>query len=168
MKVILCQNVRNLGSMGATVNVADGYARNFLIPRKLAVSADSASARQIEHEMRNIRKREERLVVELKAVAKQMEALTLEIKARAGEEEKIFGSVTNVAIAEALREKGFDVDRRSIHLDEPIKSLGIYTVPVRLGNGVDATVKVWVVAEQPEPQESSEEEAETETESSSE
>ena len=112
MKVILCEHVSNLGEMGETVNVADGYARNFLIPRKLAVSVESASARQIEHEMRIIRKREERVREQLRVVAKQLEEATFEFKARAGQDEKLFGSVTSAQIAEKLKDAGYDVDRR--------------------------------------------------------
>lgn len=146
MKVILSHDVPNVGKMGATVSVADGYARNFLLPRKLAVGANSASARQIEHEMRIIKKREERQRAVLMAEAKKLEGVTVEIKARAGEEEKIFGSVTSAHIAEKLAEQGFTVDRKTIALEEPIKSLGIFAVPVKLASGIEANVKVWVTA----------------------
>lgn len=144
MKVILSQDVPNLGKMGVTVNVADGYARNFLLPRKLAVSASSSSAKQIEHEMRIIRRREEKRREEMMAVAKQLAGLTLEFKARAGEEDKIFGSVTSAHIAEKLAELGHAIDRKSIVLDEPLKSLGVFSVAVKLPGGIDASVKVWV------------------------
>jgi large subunit ribosomal protein L9 len=147
MKVILSQDVPNLGAMGATVKVADGYARNYLLPRRLAVETGSASGKQIEHEMRNIKRREEKRRTELQEVAKKMSGLTVEITARAGEEDKLFGSVTNVMIAEKLAAQGYQIDRRSIVLEEPIKTLGIFTVPVRLGSGVEANVKVWVQAE---------------------
>ncbi|MCP4640486.1 MAG: 50S ribosomal protein L9 [bacterium] len=160
MKVILCENVANLGEMGTTVNVAAGYARNYLIPRKLAVSTDSASAKQIEHEMHIIRKREAKLREELNAVAKGLESVTVEFKARAGEEDKIFGSVTSANIADALKELGHDVDRKRVLLKEPIKQLGIYTVPVRLMSGIEANVKVWVQNETPAPEEKPAEEAE--------
>jgi large subunit ribosomal protein L9 len=157
LKVILCENVPNLGEMGAEVNVADGYARNYLIPRKLAVNAHSASAKQIEHEKRNISRREEKLRAQLAEVAKKLEDVTVEIKVRAGEEDKIFGSVTTAHIAEGLKELGHDVDRKNLQLDEPIKSLGIYAVPVRLVSGIEANVKVWVTSEQPEEPEKPEE-----------
>jgi large subunit ribosomal protein L9 len=130
--------------MGASVSVAEGYARNYLLPRKLAVQADSGSAKQIDHEMKIIRRREERRRVEMAEVAKKMEALTIEIKARAGEEEKIFGSVTTANIAEKLVEAGYEIDKKQIVLEEPIKSLGIFIVPVRLASGIEASVKVWV------------------------
>lgn len=150
MKVILCENVPNLGEMGTTVKVADGYARNFLLPRKLAVSADSSSAKQIEHEMRIIRRREEKVRTELSAVAKKLAGVTIEIKAKAGAEERIFGSVTTAQIAEGLKAQGYTVDRKAITLEDPIKSLGIYTVTVRLIRGVEAPVKVWVTKEETE------------------
>lgn len=146
MKVILSHDVPNVGKMGATVNVADGFARNFLLPRKLAVGADSASAKQIEHEMRIIKRREEKQRAVLTELAKKLEGVTVEIKARAGEEEKIFGSVTTAHIAEKLAGLGFTVDRKIIVLEEPIKSLGIFAVPVKLASGIEATVKVWVTA----------------------
>jgi large subunit ribosomal protein L9 len=144
MKVILSEDVATLGRMGATVSVADGYARNFLLPRKLAVRADSGSAKQIEHETRVIRKREEKQRAVLSDLAKTLEGVTVEIKARAGEEEKIFGSVTSANIAEKLAELGHQFDRKAIVLEEPIKSLGIFGVPVRLASGIEATIKVWV------------------------
>jgi large subunit ribosomal protein L9 len=144
MKVILNEDVPNVGKLGATVNVADGFARNFLLPRKLAVRADSATAQQIEHQMRVLRKREEKQRVAFAALAKSLEGVTVEIKARGGEEEKLFGSVTNAQIAEKLAEMGYTIDRKSILLDEPIKALGIYGVPVRLASGIEATIKVWI------------------------
>ncbi len=144
MKIILCDDVEYLGQMGDTVNVADGYARNYLIPRKLAVFAESASAKQIEHEMAIIKRKEEKRRKELTAVAKKLEGLTVEIKMRAGEEDKLFGSVTNALIAEKLAEMGQEVDRKQIKLEEPIKTLGIHTVTVRFPSSIEAQIKVWV------------------------
>jgi len=150
MKVILSQDVPNLGKLGATVNVAEGYARNYLLPRKLAVNVASGSAKQIEHEMRIIRRKEEKQRVEMTELAKKLGGVTVEIKARAGEEEKIFGSVTTPQIAEKLGELGYAIDKKSIVLEEPIKSLGIFTVPVKLAGGIEASVKVWVTPIQEE------------------
>lgn len=144
LKVILRDDVDNVGSMGETVRVAPGYARNYLIPRKLAVLAESASAKQIEHELKIIKKREEKKRAELKDVAKVLETVTVDIQVRAGEGDKLFGSVTGLHIAERLAELGHTVDKKNIKLEEPIKQLGIYTVPVRLGVGVEANIKVWV------------------------
>ena len=146
MKVILCDDVENLGHIGATVNVSPGYARNFLIPRKLAVLAESASAKQIEHEMAIIKRREEKRRAELQKVADTLKGVTVEFKMRAGEEDKLFGSVTNSMIAEKLAEKGYEADRKTIKIEEPIKTLGIFMVPIRLASGIEAEVKVWVTS----------------------
>ena len=147
MKVILCEDVENLGPIGETVNVAPGYARNFLLPRRLAVAADSASAKQIEHEMRIIRKREAKQNAELAKVANTLNGLKLEFIAKAGEEGKLFGSITNHHIADKLKEAGHDVDRKRIHLDEPLKSLGEHAVTIRFAREVEATIKVTINAE---------------------
>lgn len=144
MKVILREDVANVGTMGTEVTVADGFARNFLLPRKMAVQADSATAKQIEHEMRLIRRREEKQRAKLTELAKSIEGITVEIKVRAGEEEKIFGSVTTANVAEKLAELGHTIDRKNIMIEEPIKSLGIFVVPVRLASGIEANLKVWV------------------------
>ncbi len=164
MNVILCENIDNLGEMGQRVDVKDGYARNYLIPRKLAVQADSATAKQIEHEMRIIRRREEKRRAELTAVADKMGELTLTIQMRAGEEDKIYGSVTTAMIAEQLKEEGYEVTRRQIILEEPIKSLGIYTVTVRLLSGIETNVKLWVTGLHDEVTTSSDDDTDEETE----
>ena len=144
MKVILRDDVDNLGEMGQTVKVADGYARNFLIPRKLAVQADSASAKQIQHELALIKRREEKRRAEQSKFAKELEKLTVEIQVRAGEGDKIFGSVTAGHIAEKLAEMGQEINRKSIVLAEPIKSLGIFKVAIKFPGGIEAHLKVWV------------------------
>ncbi len=144
MNVILCENVDNLGVMGQQVKVADGYARNYLIPRKLAVRSDSATAKQIEHELRIIRRREEKKRAAFTAVGDKLRSLTLEFKMRAGEEDKIFGSVTSAMIAEKLNEMDIEVTRKQIVLEEPIKSLGIFSVVIKLFPGIESSVKVWV------------------------
>ena len=144
MNVILCDDVENLGEMGQTVKVADGYARNFLIPRRLAVKADSTSAKQIEHELAIIKRREEKRRAEQSKIAKELEKLTVEIKVRAGEGDKIFGSVTAGHIAEKLAEMGQQVNRKSLVLAEPIKSLGIFKVALKFPGGIEAEIKVWV------------------------
>lgn len=144
MKIILCDDVDNLGEMGETVTVADGYARNFLIPRRLAVRADSASAKQIEHELAIIKRREEKRRAEQAKVAKKLEKLTVEIQVRAGEGDKIFGSVTSGHIAEKLAELGHEISRKSIQLPEPIKTLGIFKVAVKFPGSIEAQIKVWV------------------------
>lgn len=161
MKVILCDDVDNLGEMGQTVKVADGFARNYLIPRKLAVQADSASAKQIEHELAIIKRREEKRRAEQSKFARELEKLTVEIQVRAGEGDKIFGSVTAGHIAEKLAEMGHEVNRKTIVLEEPIKSLGIFKVAVKFPGGIEAQLKVWVTGiEEPKKAEEVAEEAE--------
>lgn len=161
MKVILCDDVDNLGEMGQTVKVADGFARNYLIPRKLAVQADSASAKQIEHELAIIKRREEKRRAEQSKFARELEKLTVEIQVRAGEGDKIFGSVTAGHIAEKLAEMGHEVNRKTIVLEEPIKSLGIFKVAVKFPGGIEAQLKVWVTGiEEPKKAEEAAEEAE--------
>lgn len=162
MKVILCEDVDNLGDMGETVNVAPGYARNYLLPRRLAVHAESASAKQIEHEMRIIGKREQKRRAELVQVAGTLEGVTLEFTAKAGAEGKMFGSITSLHISNKLEELGHQVNRRKIQLAEPIRSLGEHDVSIQLTSGVSATIKVIVEAEEPEPGEAKEQAATTE------
>jgi large subunit ribosomal protein L9 len=161
MKVILCEDVDNVGEMGQTVKVSPGFARNFLIPRRLAVSADSASAHQVEHEMRIIKKREEKRRKELAEVAKGMNGLRVQFTAKVGEEGKLFGSVTNLHIANKLAEHGHTISRKKIVLAEPIKTLGEHKVTVRLKTGIEAKIIIVVepeVATAPPPVE---EESET-------
>lgn len=156
MKVILRENVPNLGELGTTVNVSDGYARNFLFPRKLAVSVESGNAKQIEHEMRLIRRREEKYREELNKKAGDFSKAKVTIRMRAGENDRLFGSVTTSMIAQHLNDLGYEVDRKNIVLDEPLKALGVFTVPIRLGLGVEAQVKVRVDREEEAPAEEAE------------
>jgi len=151
MKVILCEDVDNLGDMGETVTVAAGYARNFLLPRRLAVQSDSASAKQIEHEMRIIGKREEKRRAGLIEVASTLNNVTVAFTAKVGAEGKLFGSITNLHISSKLEELGHKINRRKIQLSEPIRSLGEHEVAIQLTSGVAATIKVIVNAEEPEP-----------------
>ena len=148
MKVILCEDVDHLGAMGETVNVKAGYARNFLMPRKLAVSAQSASAKQIDHEMRIIKKREEKVRKEQGEYKKTLDGIALEFVSKASDEGRLFGSITNIHIAERLAELGHAVDRRKIVLPEPLKSLGEHEAIVRLAKGIEATIKVTITKEE--------------------
>lgn len=146
MKVILLQPVRGLGNTGDTVQVKDGHARNYLIPNRMALPASAGSARALEHKKRLI---ETRLVQEKKraeAEADRLGSASCTIQRHVGEDDKLFGSVTNRDVAQALSEEGFTVDHNMVLLEEPIKHLGVYQVPVRLPQGVEAKVKVWVVA----------------------
>jgi large subunit ribosomal protein L9 len=148
MEVILRDHVENLGRRGEIVKVADGYARNFLLPRKLALPATDANKKWVERERKiaEARDHEERGAAE--AVATRLSALELTIARKTGENDQLYGSVTNADIAELLGAKGFEVDRRKILLPDPIKSLGENTVPVKLHRDVTAQVKVIVAKEE--------------------
>ena len=148
MKVILVKDIEKLGEIGEVIEVADGYGRNFLIPRGLAVAATAKNKRQLEHEQRL---REDRIVrarKEAEAFAGTLQVVACQFTRKAGEEGKLFGSVTAIDIAEKLKDVGFDIDRRRIQLEQPIKSLGEFTVPVRLRTDVSALLKVTVAAEE--------------------
>jgi large subunit ribosomal protein L9 len=147
MEVILREHVDNLGRRGEVVKVADGYARNYLLPRKLALLVTDGNKKTIEREKVKFdaKELEEQKVAE--AVAARLTSVEVSIARKVGETEVLFGSVTTADIAEALAAKGFDIDRRKLHLAEPIKKLGDYDVPLKLHRDVTATVKVKVVAE---------------------
>ena len=147
MEVILRQHVDNLGKRGEIVKVADGYARNYLLPRKLALLATDGNKQRIETERVKFEaaEAEEKKIAE--AMAARVNNLELEIARKVGETEALYGSVTSSDIAEALGGKGFEVDRRKIQLQEPIKRLGEFDIPIKLQRDVTATVKLKVVAE---------------------
>jgi large subunit ribosomal protein L9 len=147
MEVILREHVENLGRRGEIVEVADGYARNYLLPRKLALLATQGNRQQIAREQVkfDMREADERKIAE--AMAARMGDLEIEISRRVGETEALYGSVTTSDVAEAMSHKGFDIDRRKVQLPEPIKKLGEFDVPVRLHRDVTAHVKLKVVAE---------------------
>jgi len=147
MQVILREDVDNLGTTGEVVTVKDGYARNYLIPRGLAVQATPRNVRRLSHEKRVIEQRDTKRRRDAQGVKEQLEALSLTIAKHTGEEDKLFGSVTNRDIADALKEEaGIEIDRKLITLPQPIKALGVYSVEVKLARDVVATVKLWVVA----------------------
>ncbi|HZC45552.1 MAG TPA: 50S ribosomal protein L9 [Candidatus Acidoferrum sp.] len=147
VQVILNEDLPNLGSTGDVVKVRAGYARNYLLPRKLAVEADQKNIRAFEHQKRSATRRKEIKRTDALSVKAKIEALAITINARAGEEGKLFGSVTNIDLERALRERGLDIERRKIHLPEPIKQLGEYTVPVKLDSEVEASLKITVAAQ---------------------
>ncbi len=147
VQLILNEDVPNLGRTGDVVRVRAGYARNFLLPRKLAVEANPGNVRAFEHQKRVAMAKRELTKSRSLAAKAKIEALTLTLAARAGEEGKLFGSVTNIDIERALRERGVDVERRKIVLDEPIKQLGEFTVVVKLDPEVEATLRITVAAE---------------------
>jgi len=147
MEVILREHVDNLGRRGEIVKVADGYARNFLLPRKLALRATEGNRKQIERERAKFetREAEERKVAE--AIAEGLANLSISVARKVGESDVLYGSVTAADIAEALAAKGFEVDRRKLQLRDALKKLGEFDVPVKLHRDVTATLKVHVVAE---------------------
>ncbi len=144
MKVILKEDVDNLGVMGAIVDVAMGYGRNYLIPRNFAVEASSKNIKEYEHQKNAILVKASKIRATAEDFAEKLSALTLSIEAKAGEEDKLFGSVTSKDIAEAIAEKGMEVDKKKIQLDEPIKRLGEYDVAIKIQQDVSATVKLEV------------------------
>ncbi|HUN57467.1 MAG TPA: 50S ribosomal protein L9 [Candidatus Binataceae bacterium] len=147
VQIILSEEVANLGRPGDVVKVRAGYARNYLLPRNLAVEANPKNLRAFEHQKRIALLKREAQQAKAASLKERIEALAITIGARAGEEGRLFGSVTNIDIERALREKGVEVERRRIILAEPIKQLGEFTVPVKLGAEVDAQLKITVAAE---------------------
>ncbi len=147
MEVILREHVEHLGARGDVVKVTPGYARNYLLPRKLALAVTENNRRQIEREKKlaEARDMEERAAAD--AVAARLSAIEIEIARRVGENDTLYGSVTSADVAQALKEKGFDIDKRKIQLPEPLKALGESTVPVKIHREVVAPVKVRVVAD---------------------
>lgn len=147
MKVILRKNFDQLGKVGEIVNVKDGYARNYLIPRQIAYQATAGNIRALEEEKKQILKKETKELEAAQRFAAELEKVSITIPVTVGEEDKIFGSVTNQMIADALKEKGHNIDKRKIDITEQIKSLGIYSVSIKLHPSVSAIVKTWVVRE---------------------
>jgi large subunit ribosomal protein L9 len=147
MDVILRQDVEKLGRAGEVVTVKDGYARNFLLPRGLAFLANEGNRRRLEAEQRLRTHRADQVVAEARDTALRLEAVSVSFTMKAGEGDKLFGSVTAADIADRLAAEGFAVDKRAVELEEPIKSLGVYKVPVRLHPDVKPEVRVWVVKE---------------------
>lgn len=147
MKVILRQDHSQLGKIGDVVDVKDGYARNYLIPRSIAYEATPSNLRMLEEEKKQHSRRLDKERISSEALAQKLSGTSLTIKMKVGEEDRLFGSVTSQMISEALEEKGITFDKRWIDLEEPIKALGIYDVNVKLPGGVSGQVKVWVVRE---------------------
>lgn len=148
MLVVLRENVENLGRIGDVVNVTDGYARNFLLPRKLVVAADEHNIAAIEHHKKQLEKKRQAARASAEELSKKLSDFSCTLKRKVGEGDKLFGSVSNVDIADALKAAGFAVEKRMIHLEHHIKTLGVHPVTVKLEPEVSATVKVWVVKEE--------------------
>jgi len=149
VQVILRDDVANLGKIGDVVRVKPGFARNFLLPRGLAVEANPKNLRVLEHQKRVISAKADREHKSAEAAGKRLDGLRITIQARAGEEGRLFGSVTNMDVERLLAEKGFQVERRRIALEEPIKQLGSYPITVQVGRSVRATVQL-TVEQQPD------------------
>ena len=151
MKVILSADVPDLGGIGDVVNVKDGYARNYLFPKKLAELATTRNLKQLEHTKRVIEAKRQKEKMSAEELARKLAGVQVRILAKVGEEERLYGSVTTAMIAADLAEKGFEIDKRRIQLTDPIRTTGVFTVPVKLHQDVVTELKVWVVGEnQPE------------------
>lgn len=148
MKLILREDVYNLGKSGEVVMVKDGYARNYLLPRNLAMLASAANVRQLDHEKQVIELRQQKLKGTAEEQAKKIGAVSVKIVRKVGDQDKLFGSVTALDIAEGLAKAGHKIDRRLIHLPEPIKSVGQFEVELRLHRDVVTKIKVEVAGEQ--------------------
>jgi len=148
MQIILIQDVNNLGGANEVVSVKNGYARNFLIPKKLAVEASTSNLKQLEERLKQIRKKEEKMLAEINKVIAALQEGPVTIGAKTGTSGKIFGSVTTVQVAKAVREqKGYEIDRRRIQLLDEIKELGSYKAKVDFGNGNETEIALEIVAE---------------------
>lgn len=147
MRIVLREDVAHVGKSGEVVTVRDGYGRNFLLPQGLAIVATERNVREIEHQKKVIAARNAKLAKDAQAVADKLSSIEVVITRQAGEGDKLFGSVSSRDIEDALKAKGVTVDRKKIHLAEPIKTLGDYSVEVKLGQGVAGKIKVHVVSQ---------------------
>ncbi|RMD50081.1 MAG: 50S ribosomal protein L9 [Ignavibacteria bacterium] len=147
MKVILRKNFDQLGKVGDVVEVKDGFAMNYLLPRDIAAIATEGNMRALEEERAQKAKKEAKELELANQLAEELSKVSITIPVKVGEEDKIFGSVTTQMIADALKEKGYEIDKRKIEIKEPIKALGIYEVEVKLHSEVNTIVKTWVVRE---------------------
>jgi len=147
MKVILTEEVEAIGQPGDLLTVKDGYARNYLLPNNKAVHATTQNMKQLEHQKRLIGEKLNKIKSEAEKLAKKLEQISCTITKPAGEEDKLFGSVTSSDICESLNNEGIEIDKKKISLNEPLKELGIFNIPVKLHPEITATLKVWVVKE---------------------
>jgi len=147
MQVILLEDIPSLGKAGDQVKVSDGYGRNYLIPQKKAMLATEKSLKAIEHQKRQVQQQMGKAKKDAARIAQEIESLSCTFAKSVGESGKLFGSVTSMEIEAYLKENGIELDRKKIHLEEPIKNLGMYTVPIKLHPEVTAQLKVWVVQE---------------------
>jgi large subunit ribosomal protein L9 len=145
MEIILRESVENLGKPGDIVKVSPGYARNYLLPRGLAYEATPGNRKRIAMEKARLEAAEGERITAAQTLAERLESVQLTFSARVGDEDKLFGSVTTADIAHQLQAQGFDVEKKQIDLHEPIKSLGVYKIPIRLHAEVKPEIKVWVI-----------------------
>lgn len=146
-ELILMTNVDGLGTEGTTVNVSNGYARNYLIPKKLAVPISNAALKRLEKNRLKRKEHQKNELEEAQALADSIEKISCTIPVKVGENEKLFGSVNTGDIAEAFRKQGIELDKHKIQLDQAIRELGVYTVKIKLHPEIEASLKVWVVGE---------------------
>ena len=147
MKVILTEDVTRLGSAGESITVKDGYARNYLIPNGKALRTTTQNVKTLEHQKRLVQAKLNKLKKEAESLVDKIESVSCTVAKAAGEEDKLFGSVTSTDIQKSLQNEGIEIDKRKIILSEPLKSLGIFTVPIKIHPEVMANLKVWVVKE---------------------
>ncbi|MGE5305233.1 MAG: 50S ribosomal protein L9 [Alphaproteobacteria bacterium] len=147
MEVILKEDIVNVGKIGEVVRVRDGYARNYLLPRGLVLVANKKNLKTFEHQKKIVADQKQKIIRQAQTVGDQLAGIAVVIPMKAGEEGRLFGSVTNMQIEKALKGKGLNVDRRKIHLEEPIKNIGEYEIPIRLSADLTVSLRVSVVAE---------------------
>jgi large subunit ribosomal protein L9 len=147
MKVILTQDIAGLGNIGDLITVKDGFGRNYLVPQGKAIQATSQNIKKLEHQKRQIREKIEKAKREAQRLAARIESISCTVAKAVGEDDKLFGSVTSIDIESSLKLEGIEIDRKKINLPEPIKSLGIYNIPIKLHPEVTAILKLWVVKE---------------------
>jgi large subunit ribosomal protein L9 len=147
MQVILLENIPSLGKAGDLVKVSDGYGRNYLVPKKKAILATEKSIKVLDHQRREVQQRIEKTRKDVDKIAQKIAELSCTFVKPVGESGKLFGSVTSMEIESYLKENGVEVDRKKIHLEEPIKTLGMHTVAIKLSPELVAQLKVWVVQE---------------------
>lgn len=145
MKVILKEDIKGVGKMGEIVEISSGYGRNFLLPHKKAVEATAHNIKTVEHEKKVIEDKIKKTLHEVEEISKKIGETSVTISRQVGEGEKMFGSVTTADIAEALAKEGFTIDKHQIHLEKPIKDLGLFHIPVKLQPEVSTELKVWIV-----------------------
>lgn len=147
MKVILTQDIAGIGNIGDLITVKDGFGRNYLVPQGKATQATSQNMKKLEHQKRQIREKIDKAKREAERLAARIETVSCTVAKAVGEEDKLFGSVTGMDIEASLKLEGIEIDRKKINITEPIKSLGIYNIPIKLHPEVTAILKLWVVKE---------------------